>query len=633
MQRRTKGLVVMLGGLLLPGLALAQQESEALPGMTPASGYVGLSSSCALFEGEWWNAGDERALPIRGACGVPEQAVAVLLEVRSQSLGGESPQVKVWPGDGLAPAQGVLEPELGAAGRERQATAVVNLCASLPCEDLRMRSSATAYLDARVAGYFQPLSMSLSGGDAEESTATGSGTLLGSSGELLLEPLFTESANNNFFGVGAGDQMTTGFRNNFFGAAAGNLTTSGQRNNFFGASAGRSNNDGSFNNFFGDEAGRDNTTGAFNSFFGDFTGTVNTTGNWNSFFGADVGNANTTGQYNSFLGVSSGTANTTGSTNVFIGRSAGASNTVENNNTFVGGLANGFAGITNATALGNRAQVTQSNSLVLGSVAGENGAGASVNVGIGVSAPERQLHIRGPNAQVRIDRPMDATSFQLVRTTAGGDVLKSFVFGVLASGPDNGSFFIRDNAQNTTGATDRLRMRIDNAGNTFFQGTVSAVAFNSTSASRFKTDVTTLSDASASLQQLRGVRFQWKESGAPSLGLIAEEVAEVFPELVQFDAETGAAEAVNYAALVAVLIEGYKDQQQQLAVQNAEIRGYEARVGELEQLQTVQQGQLATQGEQLATQREQLAELSTLRQQVAAIERLLAGDLPALTQR
>jgi hypothetical protein len=49
------------------------------------------------------------------------------------------------------------------------------------------------------------------------------------------------------------------------------------------------------------------------------------------------------------------------------------------------------------------------------------------------------------------------------------------------------------------------------------------------------------------------------------IGLIAEEVAEVYPELVQRSAATGVAESVNYPALVAVLIEGFKAQQGQLA--------------------------------------------------------------------
>ncbi len=42
------------------------------------------------------------------------------------------------------------------------------------------------------------------------------------------------------------------------------------------------------------------------------------------------------------------------------------SNTTENNNTFIGASSNGAAGITNATAIGANAVVTQSNSAVLG---------------------------------------------------------------------------------------------------------------------------------------------------------------------------------------------------------------------------------------------------------------------------
>jgi len=61
-------------------------------------------------------------------------------------------------------------------------------------------------------------------------------------------------------------------------------------------------------------------------------------------------------------------------------------NTIENDNTFIGRSANGKGGITNATAIGANASVTQSNSLVLG-----NG----VNVGIGTTEPQAQLHVQG----------------------------------------------------------------------------------------------------------------------------------------------------------------------------------------------------------------------------------------------
>lgn len=201
--------------------------------------------------------------------------------------------------------------------------------------------------------------------------------------------------------------------------------------------------------------------------------------------------------------------------------------------------------------------------------------GETGNVGLGLAAPERQLHIRGSNAQVRIDRQFDATSFQLVRTAPDTvTVWKSFVFGVLSQGPDNGSFFIRDNAQLTSGSTDRLRMVINNSGDTTFQGVVSAPGFNNTSAARYKSDIETLTNAGEHLERLRGVRFKWKESGQPSIGFIAEEVAGVFPELVGWNEQTGETESVNYAALTAVLLEAYKAQQSQIRTQQAELLAY-----------------------------------------------------------
>ena len=57
----------------------------------------------------------------------------------------------------------------------------------------------------------------------------------------------------------------------------------------------------------------------------------------------------------------------------------------------------GIAG-TNATAIGKRASVTQSNSLILGSINGANGATADVNVGIGTTAPGQALTIQRDGA-------------------------------------------------------------------------------------------------------------------------------------------------------------------------------------------------------------------------------------------
>jgi len=161
--------------------------------------------------------------------------------------------------------------------------------------------------------------------------------------------------------------------------------------------------EGESNNFFGTHAG-ESTKGNFNSFFGGFAGIINSTGYGNSFFGFGTGYYNSDGEHNSFFGADAGHSNTTGDNNSIFGKEAGFHNTVENYNTFVGYKADLNPGsnpatnpVTNATAIGYRAYVSQSNSLVLGSIKGVHDAVANVNVGIGISAPARQLHLKGDN--------------------------------------------------------------------------------------------------------------------------------------------------------------------------------------------------------------------------------------------
>ncbi|MGB7209753.1 MAG: hypothetical protein WBD27_13905, partial [Pyrinomonadaceae bacterium] len=105
----------------------------------------------------------------------------------------------------------------------------------------------------------------------------------------------------------------------------------------------------------------------------------------------------TTGTSNIFAGANTGTG---GSGNSFFGTNAGATNSTGTNNTVVGVNAEvGSGALTNATAIGARAQVDQSNSLVLGGVAGTNG-GANTSVGIGTTAPKAKLDVTGGNILV-----------------------------------------------------------------------------------------------------------------------------------------------------------------------------------------------------------------------------------------
>lgn len=103
----------------------------------------------------------------------------------------------------------------------------------------------------------------------------------------------------------------------------------------------------------------------------------------------------TTGTNNVFAGEGTGTA---GSGNSFFGRNSGATNATGNSNTMVGASADvGSGALNNSTAIGANAQVTQDNSLVLGSINGTNGGTANTSVGIGTTSPKATLDVRNGN--------------------------------------------------------------------------------------------------------------------------------------------------------------------------------------------------------------------------------------------
>jgi hypothetical protein len=147
------------------------------------------------------------------------------------------------------------------------------------------------------------------------------------------------------------------------------------------------------NNVFAGVGAGQSAGGSGNAFFGTSAGAFSTSGNFNSFFGTGAGNSNT-GSSNSFFGDGAGQGNQASSNNSFFGTETG-SLSPGSNNTFIGANSKGTVGLTNATALGYRAKVTQSDSLVLGSIVGENDATADTNVGIGTTAPARRLHVKG----------------------------------------------------------------------------------------------------------------------------------------------------------------------------------------------------------------------------------------------
>ena len=85
--------------------------------------------------------------------------------------------------------------------------------------------------------------------------------------------------------------------------------------------------------------------------------------------------------------------------------------------------------------------------------------------------------------------------------------------------------------------------------------------------------------------QLRGVRYVWKESGAPDIGFIAEEVGEVLPEVVTWEENGVDAKGVDYARVVSVLVEAVKEQQREIEAQDEALTRLEERLARLEAAQ------------------------------------------------
>ncbi|HVE56992.1 MAG TPA: tail fiber domain-containing protein [Pyrinomonadaceae bacterium] len=240
---------------------------------------------------------------------------------------------------------------------------------------------------------------------------------------------------------------------------------------------------GANNIFAGFQAGQANTTGGSNSFFGVQAGGGNLTGNFNSFFGKLSGFSNTSGGANSFFGASSGQNNTSGGNNAFFGDSSGLSNTVGGGNTILGVGANvTLNNLTNATAIGFRAAVGQSNSLVLGSINGVNNSLADTNVGIGTITPTQRLQVVGNalfSGFVGIGLTNPTYKFQV--TDAGNNglrVLTQTAGGNVASFGGLGSFVV------DTVATAGGRLTILENGNAGF-GTNSPAARLSVSGGGF----------------------------------------------------------------------------------------------------------------------------------------------------
>jgi hypothetical protein len=99
-------------------------------------------------------------------------------------------------------------------------------------------------------------------------------------------------------------------------------------------------------------------------------------------------------------------------------------------------------------------------------------------------------------------------------------------------------------------------------------GVATATDFNSASDENLKTNIRTIEDPLAKVVQIRGVNFDWKETQRPALGVIAQEIEKVLPELVT----DNGTKTVNYNGLIGLLIEAVKAQQEEIDILKSKIK-------------------------------------------------------------
>jgi hypothetical protein len=421
--------------------------------------------------------------------------------------------------------------------------------------------------------------------------------------------LATLPGSNTAFGTGALASNTTGIDNTASGFAALASNTTGSANTADGISALASNTTGGANTAVGYGALQYNTTGAANTASGNNALAQNTTGLANTASGFGALGLNTTGGYNTASGAAALQTNTTGSNNTASGSLALSNNTTGNQNTATGGAAlqnnttgsnntatgyvalegnttgvantaNGESALganatgSNNTALGDVAMAnngTGSNNTAIGAVAlGFNGSGGN-NIAIGYLSASRVS--AGNSNNIHIGSQGAANDSGVIRI---GSAVPVPVVNCGSCGPQT-SFFAAGIRGITTGNNDAIPVVIDSNGQL---GTVS-------SSRRFKEDIQDMDTASSDLMWLRPVTFRYQKPFADGskpiqYGLIAEEVAEVYPDLVAHSAD-GQIETVKYQVLDSMLLNELQKEHQQVQQQAEMIRSLESRLAALEE--------------------------------------------------
>ncbi|GIX17691.1 MAG: hypothetical protein KatS3mg119_1877 [Rhodothalassiaceae bacterium] len=209
------------------------------------------------------------------------------------------------------------------------------------------------------------------------------------------------------------------------------------------------------------------------------------------------------------------------------------------------------------------------------------------NVGIGTSSPSSKLHVGGT---ARIDSFLECKEIRGGAASGGQQVVinagESHSYATGQTGEAvyinaEGGLEVNSSPDNWGSGWAGRKTAILKGDLLDVQGTITGVEVTATSDESLKTNIRTITDALSTLLQLRGVKFQWKGvSGNPQgpdrIGLIAQEVQPYLPEVVH---ERGdGILTIDYGAVVGLLIEAIKEQQDQIDQQKARLDAIEARL-------------------------------------------------------
>ena len=102
-----------------------------------------------------------------------------------------------------------------------------------------------------------------------------------------------------------------------------------------------------------------------------------------------------------------------------------------------------------------------------------------------------------------------------------------------------------------SGGTYRGRITINNA----------ACSFTSASDYRLKENIEPLPNGLDRLNQLKPVKFKWKEHDYTSEGFIAHEVQEIYPDAIVGEKDDAVMQSMDYGKITPLLVKAIQEQQ------------------------------------------------------------------------